>query len=61
MTTWIFEGTEVKKTGRVAVKVIKLGGGREREMVLVEVTPVADFDWKKWTSEDHLYEVREAG
>lgn len=56
MKTYVFEGTEVKKTGRVATRTVKVGA-TTRQMVLVEVTPVSDFDWKKWTSEDQLYEI----
>ena len=60
MTTYVFEGTEVKKTGRDAHRVVKtLPGQAGRIMVLVEITPVdTDADWKKWVSPDQLYEVR---
>lgn len=59
MKTWVFEGTEVRKTGRTAVKTVQGMNGKVRELILVEITPVVDFDWKKWTSEDQLYEIRE--
>lgn len=58
MKTFVFEETEVKMTGREAVKSVKLPNGKAREMRLVEITPVADFDWKKWVNPDHLYEVQ---
>ena len=59
MITFVYDGTEVKKTGRTAVKVIPLPGNKQREMVLYEITPVEDFDWKKWVPQEQLYEVRE--
>lgn len=60
MTTYIFEGVEVKKTGRDAHRVMKTSlGGAGRILVLVEITPIKDFDWVKWVSPDQLYEVKE--
>ena len=60
MTTYVFEGTEVRKTGREAVKELKALPGRSpRVMTLYEITPVADFDWKKWVPQEQLYEVKE--
>jgi hypothetical protein len=59
MSTYVHEGTEVKKTGREATRVVKtLPGQGGRVMILVEITPVEDADWKKWVSPDQLYEVR---
>jgi hypothetical protein len=58
--TFVYEGTEVRKTGRTAVRKISTVPGKPpRELLLVEVTPVAEFDWKKWVSPDQLYEVIE--
>lgn len=59
MKTYVYDGTEVKMTGREAVrKVGRAGAGSTRELKLVEVTPVdPSFDWKKWVSPDQLYEV----
>lgn len=65
MTTYVYEGTEVRKTGRIAVRErtapsksampprpSSLGG------VLVEIEPVdPDMSWKKWVSETQLYTV----
>ena len=60
MTTYVFEGVEVKKTGREAIKELKTPAGKPaRTLILYEVTPVADFDWKKWAPPEQLYEVRE--
>ena len=61
MTTYVFEGTEVRKTGREATRIVKtLPGQAGRVMILVEITPVEEFDWKKWVSPDQLYEVKES-
>lgn len=55
---FVFEDTEVRKTGRTAVRTIKNSvSGRERRMTLVEITPVNEFDWKKWVDPDQLYRV----
>ena len=59
MTSWVYDGTEVKKTGREAHKVVKtIPNQPGRILVLVEITPVEEFDWKKWVSPDQLYEVK---
>lgn len=59
MTSYVFDGTEVKLTGREAVKRITTVPGKPpREMKLVEITPIDDtFDWKKWVPIDQMYEV----
>lgn len=60
MITYVYEGVEVKKTGREATRLVKaLPSQGNRLMVLVEITPIKDFDWVKWVSPDQLYEVRE--
>jgi len=56
METFVFEGTEVKKTGREAVKILPI---KNKELKLIEVTPVdTTFDWKKWVRPEDLYTVR---
>lgn len=59
MKTFVHEGTEVKLTGRKAVKkIMTVPGKPPREMSIVEITPVDDtFDWKKWVPLDQMYEV----
>ena len=58
MNTYVYDGTEVKKTGRIAVKEIGTGT-RVRKMTLVEITPVdPSFDWKKWVDPNQLYVVQ---
>ena len=58
METYVFDGSEVKKTGRTASKTL-VAGSRVKEMVLVEITPVdSTFDWKKWVRPEDLYAVK---
>ncbi len=58
MTSFVHDGTEVKLTGRKAVRKIKTAPGKEREMSIVEITPVDElYDWKKWVPMDQLFEV----
>lgn len=59
MKTYVFDGTEVRLTGREAVKrIMTVPGKPPREMKLMEITPVDDtFDWKKWVPLDQMYEV----
>lgn len=58
--TFVYDGTEVRKTGRTAVRKISQAPGKQpRELLIVEITPVSEFDWKKWVSPDQLYEVIE--
>lgn len=60
METFVYEGTEVKKTGRAAVKTLT-AGTRTKELSLVEITPVdKTFDWKKWVRPEDLYTVHES-
>ena len=55
--TYVYEGTEVKKTGRVATKTLSV---KNKELQLVEITPVdSTFDWKKWVRPDDLYLVKD--
>lgn len=54
-STYVFDGTEVKLTGRKASKKIS----QNRSHILHEITPVTeDFDWKKWVPEEQLYEIQ---
>ncbi len=54
--SWVFENTEVSKTGKVASK--KLPSGKLDS--LVEITPTLQSNgvWKKWVREQDLYEVQ---
>lgn len=54
--TYVFENTEVKKTGRKAKNTLRSGKVDE----LVEVTPVDAMagSWKKWVKPDLLFIVQ---
>lgn len=53
VTFYVYDGVEVKKTGREAVKSI-----RSIEDRLVEVEPInKDIGWKKWVRPTDLYEI----
>lgn len=59
MTSYVFEGTEVRKTGRVAQRKVAVPG-KDRIFEVFEITPVdGDFDWKKWVRPEDLYEIVE--
>lgn len=53
--TYVYENTEVRKTGRVAEKKLKSGSVDK----LVEITPIDSMvgSWKKWVREAELFEV----
>lgn len=53
--TYVYEGAEVIKTGRVASKSLASG----KKDTVVEITPVHSTvgTWKKWVAEAHLYEI----
>lgn len=59
--TFVFEGNEVRMTGRHAVKTMKsLQPGKEgRTFTLYEITPVDTFigEWKKWARLEDLFQV----
>lgn len=52
--TFVYETTEVKKTGRTARKKSQMTG---KDQVMFEITPVdpESIQWKKWVPEDQLY------
>lgn len=61
MQTYVYDGTEVRKTGRIATRESKTVPGKAVISQLVEICPVSsEFDWKKWVNPDHLYEVKES-
>lgn len=55
--TFVFENVEVRKTGRTATKPA-IGPGKGN-LVLVEVTPVSEFDgtWKRWVIPTSLFNI----
>lgn len=54
METYIYDGVEVKKTGRVAEK---QAGAKKVQMI--EITPVDENDgtWKKWVFPQSLFRI----
>jgi len=56
-TTYVLGDTEVRRTGREAVK--PAPGGKK--MIVVEVEPVHEYDgtWKKWVTPTSLFEVQQ--
>jgi hypothetical protein len=59
MTTYVYDGIEVRKTGRTASKESPTLRGK-RFVTLIEITPVGDdVGWKKWVDENSLYVVEE--
>lgn len=64
--TYIYDNTEVKKTGRKAVKDTKRATKRSvrsppDQDILLEVTPVdsENGSWKRWVKQADLYEIIE--
>lgn len=60
MQTFVFDGVEVKKTGRSATRdVKKTNGDLLLSKELVEITPVDEnTDWKKWVDPKLLFVVQ---
>jgi len=66
MTSYIYEDTEVRLTGREATKQIGSGVSRRANSranvdIKVEITPndITTGAWKKWVSKDDLYTILE--
>ena len=63
--TYVYDGQEVKKTGRVAKKKRRKSAlakktGNTPTVVEIECLPDPNVDtqpWKKWVREDELYEI----
>ncbi len=61
--TYVFDGVEVKKTGRRAQKTTQIkepfANGKTRSFELVEITPVdtSGFQWTKWVRETELFTI----
>lgn len=57
--SFVYEGIEVKKTGRIAKKSIKRLNRNATEFQLVEITPCDTINtWLKWVREDDLYTIQ---
>lgn len=60
MKSYVFEGAEVKLTGRKAQKKVPVPGKIDRVFEMVEITPTdPDLEWKKWVRGEDLYEIIE--
>lgn len=57
VTTYVYDGQEVIKTGRTASRFVKMASNKpDRELQLIEITPAGETDgWKKWVEHSHLY------
>jgi hypothetical protein len=59
MTSYVYDGTEVKRTGREAIREIRTTPNNTRKLTLVEIEPVdPSFDWKKWVDPSMLFVVQ---
>lgn len=54
--TFVFETTEVKKTGRTARRKSGMTG---KDLIMFEITPIdpEGIQWKKWVPEDQLFTI----
>lgn len=58
--TFVYDGIEVEKTGRIAERKISSRPGTADNHILYEVKPVdKDLDWKKWVDQKMLYKVKQ--
>lgn len=56
--TYVYDGAEVKKTGRTATKKIQMPNNKIRELTVMEITPIdEDLEWKKWVTAMELFEI----
>jgi hypothetical protein len=53
--TFVYDGVEVRKTGRKAYKEIPRIKGSPMVFTLVEITPVDDTGWLKWVKTEELF------
>lgn len=58
--TYVYDGTEVKKTGRTAKRSVPRVKGDPLIMLLVEVTPIDDTGWTKWVKPEELFTIENA-
>jgi len=53
--SYVYDGTEVKLTGRKARREVPRVKGDPMVFELLEVTPVEDSAWLKWVKRDELF------
>lgn len=58
--TYVYDGTEVKKTGRAAKREVPRVKGDPIVMQLVEITPADDIGWLKWVKPEELFIIEES-
>lgn len=58
-TTYIYNTSEVKLTGRYAQKSVTMGSGRIEHQTLVEIESLATDEptWKRWVNVSDLFAV----
>lgn len=58
--TYVHDGVEVKKTGRVATRTLGVFNQNGKHIsTLVEIAPVdEDLSWKKWVNPEALFVVK---
>lgn len=56
--TFVYEGQEVVKTGRIAEQQVKTINNKVKINTLVEITPKEPDGWKKWVNPSELFTVK---
>lgn len=57
--TFVYDGTEVVRTGRIAkASNVKAGAKPHISQILIEIKPLdKDIEWKKWVKQSELFEI----
>lgn len=55
--TFVYDGQEVRKTGRRATKSVPRVKGEPICFYQYEVTPIDDTGWLKWVDEKELFKI----
>jgi hypothetical protein len=60
--TCVYDGQEVVRTGRTAVRTLRVTlSGTPREETVFEITPLDSYGeppWKKWVPDSELYKIQ---
>lgn len=56
-SSYVYDGTEVRLTGRQARREVPRLKGPPMVFTLVEITPVDDVGWLKWVKNEELYQI----
>lgn len=57
--TFVFEGVEVKKTGRKAKREVPRPKGEPIAFYIFEITPIDGTGWLKWVKNEELYMIED--